>query len=274
MLPDFLNDSYKQYKDDTDRFATWLVNAAKELGHQPVNPPSAPIRGKKKEAGQFKPFHCLGSRYSVKLENKSIAAKLYRMTGAETPQIKYQVTIGELLKLSRAVSESPVKAPTSVLAIAKRAIALRKNVTSWFLGRGCAASNKRHAHFTEVMEKICDILAWEAVAVPVTARSGDIDDKVGGSTGSDKIAYSQAWMNRFAALGVEEVVEGPDTAATDSDVIRVEAVEEDQEEDAEGYLSPGFFRLLCLFHDLQNWRSFLSDTVSFAGLYLRTPFRC
>ena len=124
------------------------------------------------------------------------------------------------------------------------------------------------------MEKICDILAWEAVEVPVTASSGDIDDKLGGSTGLDKVAYSQAWMNRFAALGVEEVVEGPDTAATDSDVIRVEAVEEDQEEDAEEYLSPGTFRLLCLFHDLQNWRSFLSDTVSFAGLYLRMPFRC
>ena len=117
------------------------------------------------------------------MENKSIAAKLYRTTGAETQQIKYQVTVGELLKLSRAVSKSPLKAPASVLAIAKRAIALRKKVTSWFLGRGCTASNNRHAHFAEVMEKICDILAWEAVEVPVSASSGDIDDKVGGSTG-------------------------------------------------------------------------------------------
>lgn len=28
MLPEFVRDSYKQYKSDTDRFATWLVNVA------------------------------------------------------------------------------------------------------------------------------------------------------------------------------------------------------------------------------------------------------
>ena len=32
LLPSFLKDSYKQYKDDTNRFATWLVNIAKKVG--------------------------------------------------------------------------------------------------------------------------------------------------------------------------------------------------------------------------------------------------
>ena len=37
MTPDFLKDSYKQYKDDTDRFATWLLIAAKKSGYELAN---------------------------------------------------------------------------------------------------------------------------------------------------------------------------------------------------------------------------------------------
>lgn len=42
MLPDFVKDSYKQYKDDTDRFATWLVNTAKKCGYEPELPAAGP----------------------------------------------------------------------------------------------------------------------------------------------------------------------------------------------------------------------------------------
>ena len=51
LLPSFLQDSYKQYKDDTNRFATWLVNIAKKIGHQPAHLPSASTGKKKKPAG-------------------------------------------------------------------------------------------------------------------------------------------------------------------------------------------------------------------------------
>lgn len=60
MLPDFLKDSYKQYKDDTDRFATWLFNAAKKCGYKPENltpTPSLDANGKgrrKKKTNQSK----------------------------------------------------------------------------------------------------------------------------------------------------------------------------------------------------------------------------
>ena len=193
------------------------------------------------------------------------------MTGSGPQQANYQVTVGELLKLARTVSESPVKAPTSVLDIAKRAIALRKNVTSWFLRRGPDAANERHAHFIQVMEEICDILSWEAGEAPAHTNSDNADTA---SAGADIAAESQAYMNRFAALSVEETEDGPDMKATHTDIIHVEAVERDLEGDTEVILSHGFFRLFCLFHDLHNWRSFLSDTVSFARLSLRTRSCC
>lgn len=180
------------------------------------------------------------------------------MTGAPK-EIKYQVTVGELLKLARAVSESSVKAPAPVLNVAKRAVSLKKDVTSFFIGRGGGgnAFNKRHAYFIQVMEEICDLLSWEEVGAPDPSKSTI-------AVNADKTSESDDWMNRFAALSSDEKDDIEETemadvvteSAASIEVIRVEAVEKDEED----YLSLGFFRLLCLLHDLQKWRMFLSDT--------------
>jgi hypothetical protein len=74
---------------------------------------------------------------------------------------KYPVTVSELRKLGKLVSDSSIIAPRSVLSIAKQAITMRKNVTSWFVGQGGDDSDKRHAHFIEAMEEICNVRGWE-----------------------------------------------------------------------------------------------------------------
>ena len=192
------------------------------------------------------------------------------MKGSGPRQAKHRATVGELLKFARAVSDSPIKAPASVLDIAKRAIALRKDVTSWFLGRGPDVANESHAYFIQAMEEICDLLSWDAVEARAPTNSVNTDTA---SAGADNAAESQAWANRFAALSAEDIEDGPDTVATDTDIIYVEAVERDLEDEAEAYLSHGFFRLFCLFRDLHNWRSFLSDTVSLL-VYLSGLAQC
>jgi hypothetical protein len=130
MLPDFLKDSYKQYKADTDRFATWLVNVAKKCGYEPEDLTPTP---------------------SLDANGKGKRKKNTNQSKAPEPE-KYQISIRELCKVAQAVSKSTVKVPTSVLTVAKRAITLRKDVTSYFVGQGNAASNQRHAHFIEVMK--------------------------------------------------------------------------------------------------------------------------
>lgn len=169
------------------------------------------------------------------------------------------MTVGELLSLAQAVSKSNVKAPVRMLNVAKRAISLRKSVTSWFLTRGRNDSNKKHAHFIQVMEQICEVLSWETTTEkPGTAGSADTG-KANADQGEDK--HSPAWVNRFASLTVEDIEDDPEPEATGTAAIQVEAVEKDADQDVDDFLSQSFFKVLCLLHDLKNWRRFLTDTV-------------
>jgi hypothetical protein len=54
MLPGFLKDSYKQYKDDTDRLATWLLSAAKKCGYEVPDLPPDPASAKKTKKSSSK----------------------------------------------------------------------------------------------------------------------------------------------------------------------------------------------------------------------------
>lgn len=76
-------------------------------------------------------------------------------------------------------------------------------------------------------------------------------------------ADAKSWLNRFAALTVEETNEIPDIdeGASHSQAAEIANVL-DEEDDEEDVLSRGFFLLLCLFYDLQQWRSFIAETVS------------
>ncbi|CAJ2511208.1 Uu.00g068330.m01.CDS01 [Anthostomella pinea] len=210
MLPGFLRDSYKQYKDDTDWFATWLVNVAKRSPQDP------------------------GSNVEL-----SAAA-----------DNKYATTVSQLLAHGKAVAKSAIDVPASVLARARRAIKLRNDVTSHYLGKGDVASNRRHAHFVLVLEEICELLEWKTSKEKKDGKQPPPTD-------------AQAWLNRFAALTVEEAEDIPESiaAATSKDIVKVEVVEEENtEEGRDAHLSEAYFRLLCLFHDLENWRAFISQT--------------
>ncbi|KAK5266969.1 hypothetical protein LTR99_006073 [Exophiala xenobiotica] len=239
MLPDFLKDSYKQYKTDTVRFATWLVNVAKKCGYEPEDLTPTP---------------------SLDANGKGKRKKNTNQSKAPEPE-KYQISIRELCKVAQAVSKSTVKVPTSVLAVAKRAITLRKDVTSYFVGQGNAASNQRHAHFIEVMEDICKSLEWDDEGTSAAAKKDDKGVDLPNNAGEN--ADDQAWLNRFAALTVEDIEDTTETVSERSEMVKVVAVEDEEAadpDDDEAYLSHAFFRVFCLFHDLQKWRKFLSET--------------
>lgn len=68
------------------------------------------------------------------------------------------------------------------------------------------------------------------------------------------------WVNRFAALTVEEPSETSDSPATSKQVIKVELIEEQERDVEEVHLSHLFFKAYCLFQDLRNMRMFISQT--------------
>lgn len=185
MLPESLKGSYVQYKDDTDRFATWLLAAAEKCGHQAnlglAGDPASSIHS------------------STKTKAKAKAKS--------TPNLplRYKATVSELHTLGEVVAKSSMKIPDSILALARRAVTLRKHATLWFLGKGNSASNKRHAHFVQVLEEICESLEWRTNDPPPKGSSDTSSAAATPANGkTDAKGAGEAWINQFSALIVEE----------------------------------------------------------------------
>ncbi|RDW70580.1 uncharacterized protein DSM5745_08091 [Aspergillus mulundensis] len=236
MLPGFLQSSYARYKADTNTFATWLLETASQCGYQPPTlsstvPPTK--KGKRK-----------GKR-----------------DDPDADPVPYSVTIKDLQKLAEVVASSALTVPNPILAIAKRAIKLRKAVTSWFLGKGDSADNKRHAHFITALEQICETLEWNVNR----ASKPDANKPPMTSEGQSDDADIAMFLNKFAVLTVEEPqddVQAQQPSAESRRIVKVTVVEEHDNDTADPYLGPLFFQTFCLLRDLDNMRKFLSNTWS------------
>ncbi|KAJ5748951.1 uncharacterized protein N7511_010647 [Penicillium nucicola] len=236
MLPEFLQSSYARYKADTNTFATWLLETANQCGYQPTGLAAAIPTAKK---GKHKGKH----------------------HGLNADPLQYSANIQDLQKLAEVIANSALTVPTSVLTIAKRAIKLRKAVTSWFLGQGGSEKNKRHAHFITVLEQICDNLEWKTdlPSKPDAKQPPPTSEAQGDDANGDRI------LNRFAVLTVEEPQETTETQpapAESKKIVKVNVIVEEGNEPSDAYLGPLFFKTLCLFQDLNNIRKFISITWS------------
>ncbi|KAJ5779690.1 hypothetical protein N7457_007410 [Penicillium paradoxum] len=240
MLPEFLQSSYARYKADTNTFATWLLETANQCGYQPSGLAAAtPIVRKGKHKDKHKHKH----------------------DDSNADPLHYSATTKDLQKLAEVVASSTLTVPESVLTLAKRAIKLRKAVTSWFLGRGDSANNERHAHFITVLEQICDDLEWK------TSQPSKPDAKQPPPTSeaeSDN-AIGDRFLNKFAVLTVEEPQETTQTQpapAESKKIVKVTVVEDEGNETADSYLGQLVFKTLCLLQDLNNMQTFISITWS------------
>lgn len=182
---------------------------------------------------------------------------------------KYQASVSELVQLGQTIADSAVKVPLSVLNIAKRAITLRREVTGYFLGKKEFAfhSNRSHKHFVDRLEEICEVLERNSFDDTATEAEDVKKDDKSKEKGVD--ADMQAWLNRFAALTVEDTPDIPEDESDKLDIIKAEVVEEESQtvmtKDAFGenqtdYTSEHFFRIFCMLRDLQNWKMFLAQT--------------
>ncbi|KAL4746297.1 hypothetical protein BDW72DRAFT_38445 [Aspergillus terricola var. indicus] len=236
MLPEFLQGSYARYKADTNTFATWLLEAANQCGYQPSTLfASVPTAKKGQHNGK---------------NNASNAEPLH-----------YSATTKDLQELAEVIASSALKVPESVLKIAKRAIKLRKVVTSWFLGHGDSTSNKRHAHFITALEQICERLEWKSNQ----STGPDTKQAPLASEPQSDDANADRFLNRFAVLTVEEpqdTAQAQSTPADSKKIVKVTVVEEDDNDAEDSYFGLLFFKTLCLLQDLENMRRFISITWS------------
>lgn len=130
-------------------------------------------------------------------------------------------------------------------------------MTSWFLGKGYTENNKRHSHFITTLERVCETLEWK------TNKSSKPDVQQPPPTSDDKEDEADVGMflNKFAVLTVEEPQQKQGVSPESQQMVKVDLVEDDQEE-TDSYLGNSFFKALCLFQDLSNMRAFISHTWS------------
>lgn len=246
MLPESLKSSYAQYKDDTDRFATWLLAAAEKCGHQS----NLGLAGDPANS----------TNNSTKANGKA------KSKSTPTLPLKYKATVSELRTLGEVVAKSSLRIPDTILAVARRAVTLRKHATLWFLGKGNSASNKRHNHFVRVLEEICESLEWRtkepspnAGSNPSSATATPANSK----TDAHMQAADEAWVNHFAALTVEDPEDILESSDSSKQLVKVEVVQDDDvdhKDPEQIHQSHAFFRAFCLFRDLNNMRDFILQT--------------
>ncbi|KAJ6034684.1 uncharacterized protein N7446_009438 [Penicillium canescens] len=237
MLPKFLQSSYTRYKADTNTFATWLLETANQCGYRPP-------------------------ALSATISTAEKGRRKGKNDGLVADPLHYSATNKDLQTLAEVVACSAVTVPKSVLTIAKRAIKLRKAVTSWFLDQGDSTGNKHHAHFITALERICETLEWKTnqPSKPDAKQPPPTSEAQSDDAGTDR------FLNKFAVLTVEEpqdtAAQTQPTPAESKKMVNVTVVEEDDNEAADSYLSQLFFKTLCLLQDLNNMRIFISMTWS------------
>ncbi|CAG7915523.1 unnamed protein product [Penicillium olsonii] len=236
MLPENLQNSYTRYKADVNTFATWLLQSANNCGYQPhdLQTNTTPKRGKRK---------------GKKNQLPSIP-------------IHYDVNIKELQKLAKVVAESSLPVPEAALAIAKRAIKLRKAVTFWFLEQGYITNDMRHSKFINALEHICETLERKTDR---TSKPG-VKQPPSPSEALSDDANVENFTNRFTNLSVEEPCDTtagthPATTASRKN-IKVTVVEDDNDEATQYCLGLVYFKTMCVLEDLSNMRKFISKTWS------------
>ena len=148
-LPSFVFDSYKRYKEDTNRVATWLVETAQKYGHPlkgqpPTSRPSGRLKGKERK--------------------KTREAEKSRHGGTTIPPIRCTITVKEFTDLANWIAnvKPRVKVPQVIVGLIRSAITLRKRCADWFQGNianeEVTADNSKHTHFIGVLERVLNIL--------------------------------------------------------------------------------------------------------------------
>lgn len=158
-LPAFLYNRYRQYKNDTDSFTTWLRHAAQECGWK--SPATAPAQALQKTEVTTAPSQRLKGK-ARKLAKESASNKVPQSANPRIEPVRRGTTTKELLDQAKAVAESTVKRitlPRRIRSFVERAISARKRCAALFAEAGASdTANEKHQYFIKVLQNALDLL--------------------------------------------------------------------------------------------------------------------
>lgn len=204
MLPDYLRDSYKTYKRDTDTIANWLATTAKRCGFSPE------VLNDSDDGNSQPPGHPSGVP-SSRLKGK--ARKLARDVAARddigsTSPRTYTIPIRSFTRLASQIVASSTKphvvVPAALDFVLDRVIAFRKEHNTWFkntkLATAAPADGDSHAYFISVLEHVRHILRPHMAE---RIRTQSMKESLANSEQSKNATPRND--NAFEALEVEEL---------------------------------------------------------------------
>ena len=255
-LPDFLFDSHKRYKADTNRVVAWLAETAQKCGHA-LDP--QPTTSKPTGSGRLKG--------KARKEAKKTTTGSVLSTPDSAPIVPYTITTRDFATMAERIAKQkpPVKIPQIILTLLRSAISLRKRCSDWFLSKAGheAAKNITHSHFIQVLENV--LLNLQPNSSPESAESPSItmvDSKVVASSHTpDNESQLDNMTNIFDILNVEETElnetdeRAPTTKIPEESKTTVPPRRYEVETDDEEI----YFALYCFFDDLDRLRDFILD---------------
>ncbi|KAK6952779.1 hypothetical protein Daesc_005073 [Daldinia eschscholtzii] len=244
--------TYRQYKEDTEKIAGWLVYNARKCGYRideyiaesstdVLTVPSKRLKGKARKRAQTKP---------------PVLRK--------TPTIpKYSIKVSDFSRMARVIAEFKPKVdiPKALDNLFRRVIATRTQVTQWHerSSHGDKESNKTHAHFTSVLTNAWTILCPSTP--PQTSHAKKRTKEVPESEPTVNL------VNRFSALEVEELQdlrEDTEPSSSDeldesnyklTDIASVTLLKSEEDIESEFFLA-----IFCFMTELNEMRSSIRES--------------
>ncbi|KAJ3367588.1 hypothetical protein GGF31_007401 [Allomyces arbusculus] len=231
VLPSSLFDTYKQYKQDTDRLVAWLATTVNSLGINVVD------NRARAAASSSKKTIRLVSRKTKKKQWQETAppptsATPLPSTGSSPPtkgdagSTNVTLPTSRFTVLAQAIADSFVEVPLQVLTWARRAIRARRQCASWFrdapsLVDGCADDDDnedaKHAHFISVLERVVEILEPRCVAASMALKRPSANNAPKpSSSGVTMLTNQFAVLAPFDGVDVDAAPTGDDQEHPDN----------------------------------------------------------
>lgn len=258
MLPDFLQSSFKRYKQDTDNVATWLAAKAKQHGY-PVDIENASKSSSKSKRKKGK------ARKLAKEEGTHTGPSGMTTNSSAKPQ--YTVKIKDFISLAEFIAgyTNPViQAPNIFVEALNRAIELRAQHNDWSRQsrsgqdpESRVTADTTHSYFLGILDRVREILKPRMPAdITTDPPSYSVNDS--GTFESLETEEQDEITNRFGMLDLEDPSQAFLDAPGSSSKPKVEAPSEPSyESETDQSREEKYLAAHCLFQDIRNIRSFI-----------------
>ena len=250
-LPQFLFDTHKRYKADTNRVAEWLAETSQRCGLKLETQPSE-------------------SRPSGRLKGKARKeARNATRPSSTASSLRHLITVKGFLDMAQfIVQQKPsIPVPSAILGLLRSAINLRRRCSNWFLNNSSREdklreSTQKHSYFIGVLENVLQVL--ESNSEPSIIPQNNVSDLVGKlNLGPTSPAPAEQHDNPYDVLFLDDESVSKPASSLEPDVALqspqtvpppAKVTYEMETTDEEIY-----FGIYCFFDDLNRLREFLID---------------